>query len=78
MGEIRCDLKGKNEDMKRRLIEGITDKNFKCIITFKDFKKAFDSVHRRKILNILKAYGIPDTIVQAINVMYRNTQAGFF
>ena len=24
---------------------------------------------------VVKAYGIPDTIVQAINVMYSNTQA---
>ena len=59
----------------RRLIEVLKDKNLKCIITFIDFKKAFDSVHRGKMVKILKAYGIPDTIVQAINVMYSNTQA---
>ena len=59
----------------RRLIEGIKDKNLSCIITFIDFKKAFDSVHRGKMIRILRAYGIPDIIVQGINVMYSNTQA---
>ena len=53
----------------RRLIEGIKDKNLKCIITFIDFKKAFDSVHRGKMLKILITYGIPDTIVQAIKFL---------
>ena len=59
----------------RRLIEGINDKNLACVITFIDFKKAFDSVHRGKMLKILRAYGIPDIIVQAISVMYSNTKA---
>ena len=39
----------------RRLIEGIKDKNLECVITFIDFKKAFDSVHRGKMLKILTA-----------------------
>lgn len=59
----------------RRLIEGIKDRNLQCIITFIDFRKAFDSVHRGKMLKILLAYGIPNSIVQAINIMYSNTQA---
>ena len=41
----------------RRLIEGIKDKNLLAIIIFIDFKKAFDTIHRSKIL---RAYGIPD------------------
>ena len=36
---------------------------------------AFDSVHRGKVLKILKAYGITDAIEKAINVMYSDTQA---
>ena len=45
--------------------------------TFIDFKKAFDSVHKGKMIKIMQAYGIPDIIVQGINVigMYSNTQA---
>ena len=41
---------------------------------FLDFKKAFDSVHRNKMLKILKAYCIPKNILRAITVMY-NTMA---
>ena len=43
----------------RRLIEGIRSKNLKADITFIDFSKAFDSINRKKMFKILKAYGIP-------------------
>ena len=59
----------------RRLIEGVRSHNLKAVITFVDFKKAFDSVHRGRMMNILKAYGIPDKLVNAINLMYLNTRA---
>ena len=39
----------------RRLIEEVKSKNRKASITFVDFRKAFDSVHREKMLKILKA-----------------------
>ena len=57
----------------RRLIEGVKAKNLTSIITFIDFCKAFDSIHRGKMLQILRAYGIPDQIVDAIGDMYQNT-----
>ena len=41
----------------RRLIEGIKSNNLPAIITFIDFKKAFDTIHRGKMIKILKAYG---------------------
>ena len=44
-------------------------------ITFIDFKKAFDSIDRKKMLKILSSYGIPPEIVAAIKVMYENTSA---
>ena len=40
----------------RRLIEGVKDKNLEAILIFIDFKKAFDTIHRGKMLAILKAY----------------------
>ena len=46
------------------------------MIVFIDFKKAFDSVHRGKMFNILKAYGIPENLVEAIKLMHDNTKAG--
>ena len=40
-----------------------------------DFKKAFDSVNRDKMFEILKAYGILNQIVLARASMYYNTEA---
>lgn len=59
----------------RRLIEGIKKKNLPAIMTFIDFKKAFDSVNRSIMFKILYAYGIPDELVNAISDMYRGTKA---
>ena len=44
----------------RRIIEGVKNKNLPAIITFIDFKKAFDTIHRGKLIKLLAAYGIPE------------------
>ena len=59
----------------RRLIEGVQSHNLKAVITFVDFKKAFDSIHRDRMFKILRAYDIPEKLVQAIALMYQNTRA---
>ena len=59
----------------RRLIEGVKQKNLTAVITFVEFKKAFDLIHRGKLMKILWAYEIPDKIVQSISDMYSNTSA---
>ena len=59
----------------RRIIEGVKANNLKAIMTFIDFKKAFDTIHRGKMLRILKAYGIPPNLLRAIEKMYSNTKA---
>ena len=59
----------------RRLIEGVMEKNIEAILIFIDFKKAFDTVHRGKILLILKSYGIPEELVTAISIMYEDKSA---
>ena len=51
----------------RRIIEGVKANNLKAIMTFIDFKKAFDTIHRGKMLRILKAYGIPPNLLRAIS-----------
>ena len=42
---------------------------------FVDLKKAFDSVHRKKMMEILHAYGVPDENINAIIIFYTNTRA---
>ena len=59
----------------RRLIEGVKEHQLPAVITFIDFKKAFDTIHRGKMLKILRAYGIPDRLVEAISSIYRNNKA---
>ncbi|XP_072033018.1 uncharacterized protein [Amphiura filiformis] len=61
--------------LRSRLIEEVKAHNLPAIITFIDFKKAFDTIHRGKMLKILRAYGIPELIVEAIGNMYQNTKA---
>ena len=39
-------------------------------MVFIDFRKAFDSIHRGKMMEILPADGIPQKILNDINLMY--------
>ena len=59
----------------RRIIEGVKANNLEAVILFVDFSKAFDSIHRGKIAEILQAYGIPNETITAIMMLYRNTIA---
>ena len=59
----------------RRIIEGVRAKNLQAVLLFVDFSKAFDSIHRGKMEQILLAYGIPDETVSAIMMLYKNTTA---
>ena len=51
-------------------------RNASCVkyLFFVDFTKAFDSIHRRKMEQILRAYGVPKETVAAITILYRNTK----
>ena len=57
------------------MLEGVKSKNLPAVLTFVDFRKAFGMIHRDKLMEILKAYGIPEEIVKAIEVLYVNTTA---
>ena len=59
----------------RRLLEGVRTNNLSCVLTFIDFKKAFDTIHRGKLMEILRAYGVPEKIVSAIAATYAQTWA---
>ena len=58
----------------RRILEGVRAKNLQATLIFVDFTKAFDSIYRGKMEQILLAYGIPKETVAAITILYRNTK----
>ena len=59
----------------RRIIEAFRNYQLPLTITFIDFKKAFDSIKRSVMFAILRHYGIPEVIVNAIRVLYDNSKS---
>ena len=58
----------------RRILEGVRAKNLKVTLLFVDITKAFDSIHRGKMEQILLAYGLPKESVAAITIPYGNSK----
>ena len=58
----------------RRILEGVRPKNIQATLLFLDFTKAFDSIHRGKVEQILLAYCLPKETVAAKTILYRNTK----
>ena len=48
----------------RRILEGVKSKNLPLTILFIDFSKAFDTINRKKMKEILIKYGISEEFVQ--------------
>ena len=55
-------------------MEGVLAKNLEATFLFVDFFKAFDSIHRGKIEQILLAYSLPKETVTAIMMLYDNVK----
>ena len=55
-------------------ILGVRAKNLDTTILFVDFSKAFDGIHRRKIEQILLAFGQSKETFAAIIMLYKNTK----
>ena len=56
----------------RNIIEQCTEWQRQLYIDFVDFEKAFDSVHQESLWRILRAYGIPQQIIDIIKSFYNN------
>ena len=56
------------------ILEGVCAKNFEVTLLFVDFSKAFDSIHRGKMEQILFTYDLPKETVTAIMMLYKNTK----
>ena len=59
----------------RRVMEAFQSYELQLIITFIDFKKAFDSINRKAMFAILRHYGIPEKLVNAIGVLYSDSKS---
>ena len=58
----------------RRILEGVRAKKLQATLLFVDFTKAFDSIHRGNMEQILLAYGLPKETAAAITILYKNTK----
>ena len=59
----------------RRIMEGFRENQLPLTVTFVDFKKAFDSINRSVMFSVLRHYGIPQAVVNAIEVLYTNSSS---
>ncbi|XP_078580636.1 uncharacterized protein LOC144864435 [Branchiostoma floridae x Branchiostoma japonicum] len=59
----------------RVIVEQSTEFNSQLYAVFVDYEKAFDSLDRTSLWNILAHYGIPPKIINMIKVFYNNFQA---
>ncbi|MCP4486191.1 MAG: reverse transcriptase family protein, partial [Gammaproteobacteria bacterium] len=59
----------------RRIIEEVINFQLPCVISFIDFSKAFDSIFRSHLPDILASYDFPTIIIKAIMSLYMNTKA---
>ena len=51
------------------------EQNLRAILVFIDSKKAFGSIHRGKMLKILRVYGLSEQLFSAIGILYTGTKA---
>ena len=58
----------------RQILEGVRTKNLEATLLFVHFSKAFNSIHRGKMEQILITYDLPKETIAAIMMIYKNTE----
>lgn len=58
----------------RQIIEKYNESRFPLALSFIDFSKAFDSLHRPSLWLILREYGLPVKFVEAIRNIYEKSK----
>ena len=56
----------------RNILEQCTEWNRELYVNFIDYEKAFDSIHRDSLWQILRAYGIQQPVINIIKCFYSN------
>ena len=59
----------------RRVLEALYKRQLPLIATFINFQKAFDSIDRKSMWKILRSYGIPEKIVNALQLHTQTPRA---
>uniref|UniRef100_A0A1I8FV66 Reverse transcriptase domain-containing protein n=1 Tax=Macrostomum lignano TaxID=282301 RepID=A0A1I8FV66_9PLAT len=59
----------------RRVIEEARIRQLTLILIFVDFRKAFDSVVRDALPEVLRAYNVPELLISAVMALYHGTTA---
>ena len=58
----------------RIIIEQVVEWQATLYITFVDFEKAFDSVHRESLWKMMESYGIPCKIIHMAQMLYEDSE----
>ena len=58
----------------RNIIEQSHEWQASLVLNFIDFEKAFDSLHRNSLWDIMKLYGIPGKIIRIIQILYQECE----
>ena len=56
----------------RNILEQANEWNSTMYIHFVDFEKAFDSIHRESLWEIMKNYGIPTKLISMVKALYKD------
>jgi endonuclease/exonuclease/phosphatase family metal-dependent hydrolase len=63
-----------NVFVMKQIVEKRREFNLETHIAFVDFKKAFDSINRSKLWDVLQLSGYPSHLIKAVKSLYRNTR----